>query len=117
MPQTYMRARPITGSEEPAIVSVMDVSMAQEGVSWRVMTSIEKRANKDIQSAKAGSTISVAGAVVGILVLALALAVAWTLFAGVLGLVWLGFKIAIVLGAIVVVLVLVGMIRTHVVKR
>ena len=61
--------------------------------------------------------IGIAGAVVGVIVVAFSLAIVWTLLSGLIGLIWLGIKIATVLGIIVVGLVLVGMFRTHVLKR
>lgn len=64
-----------------------------------------------------GRGIGIGGILVGVFLMALVLALGWSLFTFVLGTIALALKIALVLLVIVGILVLIGMIRTHVLKR
>lgn len=81
------------------------------------MASIEKQASRSIEPTGTNRGLGLAGAVVGLLVAGLILAVAWVVFWNLVGIIALGFRIAVILGIILVALVLVGMIRVHVLKR
>jgi len=64
-----------------------------------------------------GKGIGIGGILLGVFLVALLLAIGWSIFTFVLGAMWLALKIAIVLLVILGVLVLVGMVRTHILKR
>lgn len=64
-----------------------------------------------------GKGVGIGSILLGVFVLALLLAIGWSVFTFLLGAMWLAVKIAIVLLVVLGVLVLVGMVRTHVLKR
>lgn len=64
-----------------------------------------------------GRGAGIGGILVGVFVLALMLAIGWSLFTFLLGTIWVALRISIVLLVVLGVLVLIGMVRTHILKR